>query len=103
VAVAGDVFYATGIRKKLPKAAAVPLAAFDADQHRRELIVRRLDDLIADRIAASPGDASVITLLQIREQATKTRLQAVPPVAIIPFYLNPQMLLWPAAITCCCG
>jgi hypothetical protein len=100
VAAAGGVFYSAGIRPKLPRAASVPMAAFEADQERRERILHRLDELIDQRVAGAPHDSSVISLFQLREQVAKAKRDAVPPVAIIPFYLNPQMLLWPAAITC---
>lgn len=100
VADQGDVFYMKGIIQRLPGAAKSKHDVYNGAQEHRRKTLERLDKLILDKLAESKTDPNVEFLFRLREQVNKTMTSATAPIAPIPFYLNPQMLLWPAMYTC---
>lgn len=100
VADRGDVFYKQGVYARLKGEASKRRIAFDAAQEHHRKTIERLDKLIIQRLSETAADPNVESLFRLRDQVSKTMSTATPPIAVIPFYLNPQMLLWPATYTC---
>src|SRR5262249_16892144 len=97
VAASGGVFYRDGVMRKLPADVRAKLALFDAEQERRRSDIRSLDRALA--AAATDSPRSIPGLLELRTRIADELRSSNPPVAVLPFHLNPQLLLWPAIYT----
>lgn len=100
IAHSGDVFYDGGIRKRLKGDAKTRFLAFEEIQARRAKAIDELDGQILDAIQNNAPAAAILRLMSARNHVESVRRTAKAPIAVIPFYLNPQMLLWPAVYTC---
>jgi len=100
VAAGGNVFYESGMLTKLPSPKRAEIEHFrtlKADQLQQiALLDQQLSLPARDKL---PPDA-IMALATLRELLQKQTDNETPPVAVAPFYLNPQMLLWPAIYSC---
>jgi hypothetical protein len=107
IANCGGVFYEDQLHKLLPKAAATSLNKYRDDQKIKQIALQRIETAIIEtasmldkhnnNIANTQLDIS--TLGALMEAKAKLRAEIdiqKPPISAIPFYLNPQLWLWPA-------
>lgn len=99
VAAHGEVFYTSTIERKLPKAQRTVLTRYRAEQTRRQQLLQQHSATVASALAHGDDTRAEIALRE-RNQLQDEILRAKPPIEVIPFYLNPQMLSWCAAYTC---
>jgi hypothetical protein len=97
VAASGGVFYRDGVMKRLPADVRAKLDAFEAEQERRRSEIRSLDRTLS--VAATDAPRAIPGLLELRTRIANDLRSATAPVAVLPFHLNPQLLLWPAIYT----
>jgi hypothetical protein len=97
IAVRGGVFFYATMLPKLPSAQRNLLAEFERSQAQRSTAITLIDTEIAQQ---TRNPATLSLLLESRNRMQRQIDVAVPPIAVIPFYLNPQMLLWAAVYTC---
>lgn len=102
VAAAGNVFYASSMSARLHAAEQARVGQFNRVQAARRKTVERLDGVINDELTKAQQEPRTLMLFQVRDQVAKDLASATPPIAVIPFYLSQQMLLWPAIYTCLC-
>jgi hypothetical protein len=99
VAYAGGVFYREEMLDRLPPIAKTKLDSFTSQQNTRRQKIESIDTMI-ESSARAGSSTEQSSLWQLRDRLQKEYESAVPPVSAIPFYLNPQMLLWPAIYIC---
>jgi hypothetical protein len=91
----GGTFLAADIRAHLPAAAADRLARHEATMEALRAADRALPSRIAE--TAREGDPNLARdLLRLRRQLREEIDRINPPVRVYPFYLNPQLWLWPS-------
>ena len=108
IANQGSVFYADQLRSRLPEEAAISLKKFDDEQIIQEASLKQIEkEIIFTSALFGKSDADSNTLSHDRaatlnaliEAQVKLRNDLVgkkPPISAIPFFLNPQLWLWPA-------
>jgi|GEM_PF-3419570 len=94
IAARGGVFYKADMVARLPREPRQRLETFERAQRQRQAAE---DQIVSDVLSQKPGAAASDQLWDV---LSKDAARAEPPVAVIPFYLNPQMLMWPAIYTC---
>jgi hypothetical protein len=94
IASNGGVFYRDGILQKIPPAAKEQLKVFDEEQNRLKAQIKAVDDSLSKVTINEP--AAVSGLLQLRNHSSELLRNSMPPISVIPFHLNPQLLLWPS-------
>ncbi len=87
------VFYQSEIKNKLPGDAKAKLAAFDAEQASRKVLLHKID---SELLAMPTSPETIQALLHLRANVLAQINSASSPISVIPFHLNPQLLLWPA-------
>lgn len=104
----GGVFYEDQLQKLLPKAAATSLNKYRNDQNIKELALQRIDSAIIETAGMldknkshniSNAQLDISKLGALMDAKTKLRAEIdvqKPPISAMPFYLNPQLWLWPA-------
>lgn len=100
VAKLGHVFYEEETIERLPAAAKQKHGEFLKKQDRLRSRVDQLERQIDRLLAASVIDARIPSLIETKRKVSDELRSLVPVVRPIPFYLNPQMLVWPAVYTC---
>jgi hypothetical protein len=98
IAARNGVFYADTMAPRLPLKARQLMSRHDSVMRTRRAQISALDSVLAARahLGSTQGASDLVALrLQLRQQVDSARA----PVAVIPFYLNPQMVLWPAIYT----
>ncbi len=97
IASIGKVFYYKDLANKIPVEIEKKLVAYDSATKRLDEQMTNIDALL-ENPAKLEAD-QITSLLELRRDIEKRKKESIPPVSIIPFYLNPQMLLWPAIYT----
>jgi hypothetical protein len=104
VSVAGKSFYSKDIENRLPPQARTKLQKYQAQTRSMEAQLDQLDAVIGQRLAAAPttgmgADLQGLVLAKRQLGDDLKQLKDTPPVSVLGFYLNPQMLLWPGIYT----
>jgi hypothetical protein len=81
----------------LPSAAKAEIGQFRAEKQKQQDNLAAVDSLLHGAFGASRSNAQDVSdLLKTRTELAAELETMKPKVSAIPFYLNPQMLLWPA-------
>lgn len=92
----GGTFYSADIKAKMSKVEADKLVAFESQAKLLDsqilLTDNRISSFLTDTIHSS--SLSLDELLKLEEKLLNEKQNLKPPISLIPFYLNPQMLLW---------
>lgn len=98
VAQSGSVFYRSDLVKKLSLPVQETLNDYERTRAHIDDQIAKLDKLLELPEGLSPS--SIDSFILLRNSLTERRSTLTSPVSPIAFYLNPQMLLWPAIYTC---
>ena len=99
IAYRGGVFYDDAkFLKHLPPEAQREITSFRDKETsaRSELVSLDTEISRALQTGAIASNKNLAELLQMRAEVERQADLLHPPISVIPFYLNPQMLLWPA-------
>jgi len=96
IASKSGVFYESTMIGLLPKDAIQKLNAYNAEQAKSMLLIKHIDDSMLKNQNATGSDLATI------EYLTKRNENLSPPIKIMPFYLNPIMLVWGAMYASLC-
>jgi hypothetical protein len=100
LAARGSVLFEASMRQTLKPHVVSQMAAFDSLQKTRSNEIREIDERIRASIAKGADARHALELLQLKEKLRKDAMEARPPFTITPFYMSPQMMLWPAMYCC---
>lgn len=92
----GGTFYQADIMKKLPKEQLDKLLLFDEQKNKLDEKISSIDNRI-NEIVNNSSKEEMLTLdelLKSKEKFLADRENLKPPIRVVPYYLNPQMLLW---------
>jgi len=98
IAHSGSVFFRDDLVHKLPTEVQAKLVAHEADRDRISAQIARIDSVLVSPSELEPD--SIAGHLALRAFLVDRLAGMAPPVSPIAFYLNPQMLLWPAIYSC---
>lgn len=98
IAQSGSVFYRGDLIKRLSLPTQKTINEYESARARVDGQIAKLDVILETPEALSP--ASIDSYILLRSNLSERRGALAPPVSPIAFYLNPQMLLWPAIYTC---
>jgi hypothetical protein len=98
VAGIGGVFYREGVLRKLPEKIQNQVKEFNDEQARLKGQIVAVDVALAKAVAESP--AAVPGLLQFRNHTDELLRKSTPEISVVPFHLNPILLLFPVLYTC---
>jgi len=92
----GGTFYSYDIKSKISKSQFDKLTKFDNQIISLDSLIRvvdiRINSLLIDNIHNT--GLSLDELLKFKDKLINEKLSMKPPISLIPYYLNPQMLLW---------
>jgi hypothetical protein len=92
----GGTFYLNDIKLKISKSQSNKLTEFDNHNAFVETLIQQVDNKI-NTFLIDTGQKSVLTideLIKLKDKLIFEKQNAKPPLSLIPYYLNPQMLLW---------
>ena len=98
VAGIGGVFYREGVLRRLPIEIQDKVKKFNDEQARLKDQLVAVDVALAKAVAESP--AAVPGLLQFRNHTDELLRKSTPAITVVPFHLNPILLLFPVVYTC---
>lgn len=95
VANSGDVFYRQGIINKLQKTEQDKLNAYESQQEQRRKQIEQMDLYLTSTPQTEISPERLSSLIQLRAFIKGEYDAAKPPISVIAFHLNSQILLWP--------
>lgn len=92
----GGTFYLADIKAKISKVETNKLIEFDNQTKLLDsqiaLSNKQINSFLSDTVLSS--SFSLDELLKLKEKLITEKQNLKPPISLIPYYLNPQMLLW---------
>lgn len=99
VAAWGGVYYEADLRERIPVHAEQAIAAFERQKEELEHALGRATRQLTREVRRGEigeSAAHICKYLEARIGALKK------PIVLVPFHMNPQLLLWPASYTSLC-
>ncbi|CAN5448895.1 hypothetical protein BH09BAC1_BH09BAC1_02550 [soil metagenome] len=93
VSYIGGTFYSQDIRKKIPLDRLKILAEYEMTKDSLANLIFSIENSIATKIVQD-GSEKYLNLFQVKEELKKNLASLQPPILLIPYYLNPQTILW---------
>lgn len=92
----GGTFYSADIKSKMSKVEADKLIAFDNQTKLLDNQILLTDNRINSFLNDNNHNSglSLDELLKLKDKLLNEKQNLKPPISLIPYYLNPQMLLW---------
>ena len=92
----GGTFYASDIKSKIPKPKFDKLTEFDNHTANLDSQIQRVDNKINTYLTDTERKSAftIDELIKLKDKLLFEKQNAKPPLSLIPYYLNPQMLLW---------
>lgn len=92
----GGTFYATDIKSKISKSEFDKLTEFDNHIAYLDTQIQRVDNKINTYLTDTEKKSAftIDELIKLKDKLLFEKQNAKPPLSLIPYYLNPQMLLW---------
>jgi hypothetical protein len=95
IAQAGGVFYRQDIVSKLQQGDRDKLTNYDTQQEQRRRQLEQVDLFLTNTPQNEIPPERLSSLIQLRSYVKAEYEAAKPPISVIAFHLNPQILLWP--------